>query len=255
MSSLHEEVTKLRERLTKESERVNEMWRMNCAQVSGFDEAITAKDADIEELRAKVLEIEGCEPEGPDPTSIPPVVHVPSSVHGETSSVRGEASSSVSTQTRRGKAPPLSTFSGEDLECLLDDWLPSIERASTWNAWSEEDRLLQLAGHSKGRALQEWNLLRPDQRTTFAQAAEMLRSRLEPVSRAVAAQDFRHMLQREEESLNDFIHRLERTFRCAYGRDKMSLQTRDMLLYGQKQEGLRLQLMRGPAVSGSKSYQ
>ena len=255
VSSLHEEVTKLRERLTKESERVNEMWRMNCAQVSGFDEAITAKDAEIEELRAKVLEIEGCEPVGPDPIPILPVVHVPSNVHGETSSVRGEASSSASTQARRGKAPPLSTFSGEDPECLLDDWLPSIERASTWNAWSEEDRLIQLAGHLKGRALQEWNLLRPDQRTTFAQAAEMLRSRLEPVSRAVAAQDFRHMLQREEESVSDFIRRLERTFRCAYGRDKMSSETRDMLLYGQMQEGLRLLLMRGPAVSGSKSYQ
>ena len=113
---------------------------------------------------------------GPDPIPILPVVHVPSSVHGETSSVRGEASSSASTQARRGKAPPLSKFSGEDPECLLDDWLPSIERASTWNAWSEEDRLIQLAGHLKGRALQEWNLLRPDQRTTFAQAAEMLRS-------------------------------------------------------------------------------
>ena len=55
VSSLHEEVTKLRERLTKEIERVNEMWRMNCAQVSGFDEAITAKDAEIEELRPKSL--------------------------------------------------------------------------------------------------------------------------------------------------------------------------------------------------------
>ena len=120
VSSLHEEVTKLRERLTKASERVNEMWHMNCAQVSGFDEAITAKDAEIEELRTKV---EGCEPVGPDPIPILPVVHVSSSVHGETSSVRGEASSSASTQA---KAPPLSTFSGEDPECLLDDWLPAI---------------------------------------------------------------------------------------------------------------------------------
>ena len=36
--------------------------------------------------------------------------------------------------TRRGKAPPVPVFSGENLECQLDDWLPSLERASIWNA-------------------------------------------------------------------------------------------------------------------------
>ena len=41
---------------------------MNCTQVSGFDEAITAKDAEVEELKAKVLELEGCEPVGSHPT-------------------------------------------------------------------------------------------------------------------------------------------------------------------------------------------
>ena len=61
------------------------MKKVNDAQVSGFDGAITAKDAEIEELMAKVLELEGCEPVGPNPTPILPVV--PSSVHGETSSV------------------------------------------------------------------------------------------------------------------------------------------------------------------------
>ena len=34
----------------------------------------------------------------------------------------------------------------------------------------------------------------------------------------------------------------------------MSSETRDMLLYGQLQEGLCLQLMRAPAVSGAKNY-
>ena len=131
----------------------------------------------------------------------------------------------------------MNEFSGED---LLEDWLPSLERASKWNAWSEE---VQLAGHLKGRALQEWNLLHPDQRTTLTQAIEALRSRLDCVSKTVAAQDFWHTTQREAESVSNFIHRLERTFRTAYGRDKMSVETRDTLLYGQLQEGLRLQLM------------
>ena len=35
----------------------------------------------------------------------------------------------------------------------------------------------------------------------------------------------------------------------------MSVETRDALLYGQLQDGLRVQLMRGPAVSGARSYQ
>ena len=43
-------------------------------------------------------------------------------------------------------------------------WKPSLERASLWNAWSEEEQMIQLAGYLRGRALQEWNLLRPDQR-------------------------------------------------------------------------------------------
>ena len=124
-----------------------------------------------------------------------------------------------------------------------------------WNGWSEEDRLIQLAGHFKGRALQEWNLLHSDQRATFTHATEALRLRLDSVSKTAAAQDFWHTTQREVESVADFIRRLERTFRSAYGRDVMSVETKDTLLYGQLQEGLRLELMQGPAVSGARNYQ
>ena len=42
----------------KETERVSEMWRMNCAQVAGFDEAMTAKEHEIESLKAKIAELE-----------------------------------------------------------------------------------------------------------------------------------------------------------------------------------------------------
>ena len=57
------------------------------------------------------------------------------------------------------------------------------------------------------------------------------------------------------ESVADSIRRLERTFRSAYGRDVMSVETKDTLLYGQLQDGLRLELMQGPAVSGARNYQ
>ena len=73
----------------------------------------------------------------------------------------------------------------------------------------------------------------------------------------MAVQDFRHLTQREGETVGvgDFIRRLERTFQLAYGRDGMLPETRDALLYGQLQEGLRDSLMEGPAVSGAVNYQ
>ena len=71
----------------------------------------------------------------------------------------------------------------------------------------------------------------------------------------MAAQDFTHTAQEEKESASDFIPRLERVFRVAYGHDRMSTETRDTLLHGQLQEGLRHELMRAPGVSGAQTYQ
>lgn len=76
----------------------------------------------------------------------------------------------------RGKAPPVSQFTGEDMECELDDWLPALERASVWNAWTAEENLMQLAGYLKGCALQEYNLLRPEEKLSFENAVVALRS-------------------------------------------------------------------------------
>ena len=70
----------------------------------------------------------------------------------------------------------------------------------------------------------------------------------------MAAQDFSHCSQSEGESVSDFIRRLERTFRLAYGHDKMLAETCDALLHSQLQEGLRYHLMEAPAVSGASTY-
>ena len=82
-----------------------------------------------------------------------------------------------------------------------------------------------------------------------------LRTRLDPGSKALACQDFRHTAQDESEKVSDFVHRLEKTFRRAYGHDTMLSETRDVLLYAQLQEGLKYELMRAPAVSGALTYQ
>ena len=70
----------------------------------------------------------------------------------------------------------------------------------------------------------------------------------------LAVQDFRHAVQKGEESVADFIRRLERCFRVAYGRDKLRQEAREALLHGQLQEGLMMELMRSPSVSGAQSY-
>ena len=56
------------------------------------------------------------------------------------------------------------------------------------------------------------------------------------------------------EVVSDFILRLKQTFRHTYGREKMSAETRDTLLYGQLQEGLTYTLVKSTAVSGARSY-
>ena len=98
--------------------------------------------------------------------------------------------------TRKGKAPPFDTFSGEDPEVRMDDWIPSLQQASTWNGWTEKE-LIQLAGSLRGRALQEWNLLPDSDRSNLESGVKSLRARLESGTKAMAAQDLRHCAQRE----------------------------------------------------------
>ena len=167
---------------------------------------------------------------------------------------REEPGQLVASRARRGKAPPVDPFTGENFEVRLDEWLPSLERACTWNQWSEEELLLQLAGHLQGHALQEWVLLDADTKKSYSKAVEALCTRLDPGSRALAAQDFRHTSQGDEGKVADFIRCLERTFNVAYGREGMSSETRATLLHGQLQDGLKHELRRAPAVSGAQGY-
>ena len=70
----------------------------------------------------------------------------------------------------------------------------------------------------------------------------------------MAAQDFRHTSQEEDEKVGDFIRRLEQHFKRAYGRDAILTETRSTLLYGELQEGLRYRIMEAPAVSSATDY-
>ena len=156
---------------------------------------------------------------------------------------------------RKRKAPPVDSFHGDSRSIKLDEWLPTLERAATWNAWSEQDKLLQLAGHLRGRALQEWSLLQGSEKQTMDSAVEALRNRLDPGSRMLGALEFKHMSQHPKEGVCEFVTRLEKAFREAYGREPLSKETRDALLFAQLQDGLRYELVQAPAVSGALSYE
>ncbi len=67
----------------------------------------------------------------------------------------------------------------------------------------------------------------------FCEAVEALRARLDPGSKTLAAQDFRHTVQSPTESVPDYIRRLKRNFRIAYGREGLSTDARGALLYSQ----------------------
>ena len=132
--------------------------------------------------------------------------------------------------------------------------MPGLFRAAQWNDWSEHETLIQLAGHLRGRALQEWGLLTAREKKSLEEVTAVMRSRLDPSSRTLAAQDFRHASQQEGESVAYIIRRLEQLFKLAYGRDSMSEETRGTLLHGELQEGLHYDIMKAPAVSGSHGY-
>ena len=90
----------------------------------------------------------------------------------------------------------------------------------------------------------------------FSTAVDALRACLDPGSKTMAAQDFHHSAQLEGESVADFIQRLKKTYQIAYiyGQDWLKPETGDTLLYGQLQEGLKYERVRGPAVLGAQIY-
>ena len=220
------------------------MWKLSCSQSREQEEQIAALEAEVALLKASKSG-EALRAGSPS---------LPTSPSGRSSPIIPELETAHSRPTRRDKAPPVDPFTGEDPAVKLEDWLPVLKRALLWNRWSQEEELLQLAGHLRGRALQEWDLLSTSDRANFDKAVGALRDRLDPGGKVMAAQDFRHCSQSEGESVSDFIRRLERTFRLAYGRDGMMNETRDALLHGQLQEGLQHCLLEAPVMSGATTY-
>ena len=101
--ALQVEVDSLKEAWGRTQERVKELWRINCLQLSEFDAALTSKEEEIAELR------ELCGRTLPQHNPVLP-----------TSSEEDEVPHPV--RPRRGRAPPVDSFTGERPDLRLDDW-------------------------------------------------------------------------------------------------------------------------------------
>jgi len=77
-----------------------------------------------------------------------------------------------------------------------------------------------------------------------------LRKKLDPGNQTLAALRFCHTSQQPSES----VSRFEKVFQMGFGCEHLSIETREMLLYGQLPEDLLYALMESPSVSGAQSY-
>ena len=101
--------------------RIKEVWHNSCECLAQQDNEIALKDAEIEELRRRIQPV-GAPSENTEESFVTPPVAEP--------------------RRRIGRAPPVDPFTGEKAYVFLDNWLPSLEQAATWNGWTEEECLL-----------------------------------------------------------------------------------------------------------------
>jgi len=186
VESSRAEVERAKNEVEGVKKRLKEVWRMSCDQLISHEEELAAKDAAIAEFNRKLLAALGTLPGADHPERVSDEGHDHSRAH------RALVVSGSATGPRRGKAPAVDPFFSDDGTILLEDWLPSLERAASWNAWTDEEKVLQLAGHLHGWALQEWNLIPAEERSTFSDAVKSLGFRVNSGSHVLAGQDFRH---------------------------------------------------------------
>ena len=246
-AALRTEVRMLKQDLKSQTAKAKRFWTQKCEQLLAHEAALEEKDAIIATLQDN---LRGGMTQG-HTSDKEEVTAAEMSTIQSTISSQSEVNT---TKERRGKAPPVDSYNGSDPEIRFDDWLPTLERAAQWNNWSDEESLLQLAGHLRGKAAREYGLLSTEDKQSFPCAVRALCTRLDPGSCALAAQDFRNAIQYDRETVSDYITRLERSFQIVYGREKLSSETREAFLFSQLQAGLKLSIMESPAVSGSLSY-
>ena len=80
--------------------------------------------------------------------------------------------------------------------------------------------------------MQEWKLLLPE-KINYQAAIKALKEGLDPGNQTLAALDFCHLSQKINEFVSNFIGWLAKVFQTGFGREHLSKESREMLLYGQ----------------------
>ena len=163
------EVKTLRRDFKVQAAKVKRYWVQKCEQLLAHETVVKEKDAEIARLQEQISS------HTPTTTRLQEQI---SSRTPTTTMATGDALSeanvslpeSVAVFQRRGKAPPVDSFKGSDPELRFDDWLPTLERAANWNGWSEDEKLMQLAGYLHGRAACEYSLLFSEEKQSFTTA-------------------------------------------------------------------------------------
>ena len=141
------EVEALKKSLKQQTAKAKRFWTQKCEQLLAHEALIEEKDAEIATLKAlrsgKVFSAS-------DVIVDPANTIVDASILSEASTV---------SHGRRGKAPPVDAYTGSDPELRFDDWLPTLEQAAQWNNWSDNEKLMQLAGHLRGSSSRIWSFI------------------------------------------------------------------------------------------------
>ncbi len=156
MTTLQAEANALRE---AERAKWKQAWKLSCEQVADQDRLLVTKEEEIARLQeqlaaaavaphagagGRLTEPAAREPPRSTASPLPPVgapIRATRTVTpASTPASRVIAESPVGTAgagppPRRGKAPPVELFGGENAEIRLEDWLPSLQRAAQWNEW------------------------------------------------------------------------------------------------------------------------
>ena len=147
ITSLNVEVSRLRGGMEEEREKYRRLWRDSCQQLAEYDGAISEKEVEVATLKVRVAELESVSSVAAPPRLLPPLTLPPPpashpSVFPHSPSFPPSLSITstreLSHPQRRGRAPPIDPFDGESVDVRFDDWFPMLERAATWNGWSEE---------------------------------------------------------------------------------------------------------------------
>ena len=55
----------------------------------------------------------------------------------------------------------------------------TFKRAASWNKWTDDEKVIQLAGHLRQKALLEWNLIDDTDRNIYERACKQMHARLD----------------------------------------------------------------------------